>query len=49
MIYRLDPLVRGPLGPRSGRSNLYKTREAMWPYLDDIVDHIRTFLSIIII
>ena len=46
---RLDPLVWGPPGPRTGGSNLYKTRKVMWPHLDDMWDHIRTFLSIIII
>ena len=43
-IYRL---VRERLGPRTGGSN--ETREAMWPYPDDILDHIRMFWSIIII
>ena len=46
---RLDPLVRGPPGPGAGGSDVYKTRKAMWPYLDDTLDHIRTFLSIIIL
>ena len=40
-IYRLDLLVWGTQGPRTGGYNLHKTREAMWPYLDDILDHIR--------
>ena len=48
-LYKLDPLVWGPPGLRTGGSNLYKTRKVMWPHLDDMLDHIRTFLSIIII
>ena len=44
-LYRLDPLVRGPLGPRTGGYNLYKTRKAKWLYLDNILNHTRTFLS----
>ena len=32
-----------------GGFNLYKTQKAMWPYLNDILDHIRMFLNIIII
>ena len=44
-IYRLGPLVRGP--PRTGGSNLYETRKAMWSYhyLDKIFNHIRTWRS----
>ena len=50
ILYRLNPLVRGPPGPMTGGSNIYKTRKAMWPYLDHIIlDHIRIFLSIIIV
>ena len=46
IIYRLGPTVRVPLGPMAGGSYLYKTRKVMWPYYDDILDHIRTFLNI---
>ena len=44
-IYSLGPLVRGP--PRTGGSNLYETRKAMWSYhyLDKIFNHIRTWRS----
>ena len=41
--------ARSSFGPRTGGSSLYKTRKAMWPYPDDILNDIRTFLSIIII
>ena len=49
VIYRLDPLVRQTPGPKTGGSNLYTTRKGMRPYLDHILDHIKMFLSIIII